>query len=116
MDGEPYDGVAGAGDTVTGVALEVTSGRVEMRFPSGLDDLVTIGMGGVLMVNTYVPVDLGTAGLLGNNNGDMGDDWRVRELCQPLLALTMNRYPRAVVRVAHLLTQQRVPCLTCLEA
>ncbi len=75
VDGGPYDDAAGA---VTGVALEVTATRVEIRFPSGLDVFVSTRNVGILSVNAYVPVTLATTGLLGNNNGVMGDDWTVR--------------------------------------
>ncbi|CAM9334004.1 unnamed protein product, partial [Ectocarpus sp. 13 AM-2016] len=73
VDGEPYDEVAGV---VTGVALEVTSAKVEMRFPSGLDVFVFVTSNGILRVNVYAPLDLATTGLLGNNNGELYDDWK----------------------------------------
>lgn len=75
VDDKLYDEAAGT--DVTGVALELLQARVGMRFPSGLDVFVSI-TGGVLRVDAYVPLDLATTGLLGNNNGDIGDDWRVR--------------------------------------
>lgn len=76
VDGEMYDEVAST--AVTGVALELLHARVEMRFPSGLDVFVFARTGGILRVEAYVPLDLATTGLLGNNNGNIGDDWRVR--------------------------------------
>ncbi|CAN0246475.1 unnamed protein product [Pylaiella littoralis] len=75
VDGELYD-EGGAGTTaVTGVALEVTPSRVEMRFPSGLDVFVATSSNGILRVNVYAPISLATTGLLGNNNGQLGDDF-----------------------------------------
>lgn len=77
VDGELYD-EGGAGTTaVTGVALEVTPSRVEMRFPSGLDVFVATSSNGILRVNVYAPISLATTGLLGNNNGQLGDDFTV---------------------------------------
>lgn len=76
VDGELYDETAGT--AVTGVALELQQARVEMRFPSGLEVFVLASAGGVLRVEAYVPLDLATTGLLGNNNGNIGDDWKVR--------------------------------------
>lgn len=92
VDGGLYDAAA---STVTGVALEVTASRVEMRFPSGLDVFVTIRTNGILRVNTYVPITLATSGLLGNNNGAIGDDWRVRVPPNDLSS-TISFEPRAV--------------------
>lgn len=77
VDGEVYNEAAGAA-AVTGVALEVTSSRVEMRFSSGLDVFVSTTVNGMLRVNVYAPVSLATTGLLGNNNGELGDDYTVR--------------------------------------
>lgn len=74
VDGELYDEVAGA---VTGLTLTETSSRVEIRFPSGLDVFVSTSMAQLLRVNTYAPLTLATTGLLGNNNGESGDDWSV---------------------------------------
>ena len=76
VDGELYDEGAGA-TPVTGVVLEVTPSRVEMRFASGLDVFVTTIVPGMLRVNVYAPVSLATTGLLGNNNGELGDDFKV---------------------------------------
>ncbi|CAM9717047.1 unnamed protein product, partial [Ectocarpus sp. 4 AP-2014] len=74
VDGELYDEAAGT--AVNGVALELLEARVEMIFPSGLEVTVLSTTGGILRVDAYVPLDLATAGLLGNNNGNIGDDWR----------------------------------------
>lgn len=74
VDGQQFDTAAG---TVTGVELNVTPSRVEMRFPSGLDVFVSIWATGILRVNAYVPLNMATTGLLGNNNGVYGDDWTV---------------------------------------
>eukprot|EP00752_Nemacystus_decipiens_P012284 g10890.t1 len=71
VDGDPYDADA----PVIGVALEVTSSRVEMSFASGLDVFVSTSIPGMLRVNVYAPVSLATTGLLGNNNGELGDDF-----------------------------------------
>lgn len=73
VDGELYDEIS---SVVTGVALEVTQFRVEMRFPSGLDVFVVFKPG-YLNINTYVPLSANTTGLLGNNNGQAGDEWTV---------------------------------------
>lgn len=76
VDGGLYD--EGAGSTaVAGVALEVTPSRVEMRFASGLDVFVSTTIPGMLRVNVYAPVSLATTGLLGNNNGGLGDNFKV---------------------------------------
>ncbi|CAN0402196.1 unnamed protein product, partial [Ectocarpus sp. 13 AM-2016] len=77
VDGELYDEAAGS--AVTGVALELLEARVEMIFPSGLEVIVLSTTGRILRVDAYVPLDLTTTGLLGNNNGNIGDDWRVRD-------------------------------------
>lgn len=76
VDGEPY--VEGADSSaVTGVTLQVTSSRVEMAFVSGVDVFVSSSINGMLRVNVYAPVSLATTGLLGNNNGELGDDFAV---------------------------------------
>lgn len=76
VDGELYD--AGAGTTsVVGVALDVSSSQVEMRFTSGLDVFVSTSISALLRVRMYAPVGLATTGLLGNNNGVLGDDFAV---------------------------------------
>lgn len=84
VDGAMYDEAAGP---ATGVVLDVTSSRVQMLFPSGMDVFVTFA-NAFLIVYTYVPPSLATTGLLGNNNGDIGDDWMVsahqRRLGQPV--------------------------------
>ncbi|CAM9794094.1 unnamed protein product [Ectocarpus sp. 12 AP-2014] len=72
VDGELYDASA---TSVIGVALEVTSSRVEISFESGLDVFVSTSINGMLRVNAYAPVSLATTGLLGNNNGELGDDF-----------------------------------------
>ncbi|CAM9615249.1 unnamed protein product [Ectocarpus sp. 6 AP-2014] len=72
VDGELYDASA---SSVIGVALEVTSSRVEISFESGLDVFVSTIINGMLRVNAYAPVSLATTGLLGNNNGELGDDF-----------------------------------------
>lgn len=77
VDGELYDEVAGPTAALTGVALEVAPSRVEMRFASGLDVFVSTPILGMLRVNVYAPVSLATTGLLGNNNGELGDDFKV---------------------------------------
>lgn len=76
VDGELYDASAGT-TSVIGVALEVTSSRVEISFASGLDVFVSTSIDGMLRVNAYAPVSLATTGLLGNNNGELGDDFTV---------------------------------------
>lgn len=76
VDGELYDEGAGTA-AVTGVALQVTSSRVEMSFSSGLDVFVSTSITGMLRVNVYAPVSLAMTGLLGNNNGELGDDYTV---------------------------------------
>lgn len=79
VDGELYD----AGTTsAVGVALEVTPSRVEMSFASGLDVFVSTSISGMLRVNVYAPVSLATTGLLGNNNGQLGDDFAVSRACE----------------------------------
>ncbi|CAN0388087.1 unnamed protein product [Pylaiella littoralis] len=74
VDGELFD-EGTAGTAVTGVALDVTPSRVEMRFPSGLDVFVFTTIIGILRARVYAPVSLATTGLLGNNNGELGDDF-----------------------------------------
>ncbi|CAM9855150.1 unnamed protein product, partial [Scytosiphon promiscuus] len=74
VDGEPYDADAGT-TSVVGVAMEVTSSQVEMSFASGLDVFVSTSISGLLRVRVYAPVSLATTGLLGNNNGVLGDDF-----------------------------------------
>lgn len=82
VDGELYDETAGSA-AVTGVTLVVTLFRVEMRFASGLDVFVSPGVFGVMRVNVYAPVSLATTGLLGNNNGELGDDFSVSARKEP---------------------------------
>lgn len=89
IDGEPYDEVLGP---VTGVALEVTPTRVEIRFPSGLDVFISTEYA-FLVVNTYVPLDLATTGLLGNNNGEKGDDWTVSAQSSPAAYVSASSGP-----------------------
>eukprot|EP00903_Cladosiphon_okamuranus_P014055 g13064.t1 len=78
VDGELYDAGADPSSVVgvklEGVALEVTSSQVEMRFASGLDVFVTNSLS-LLGIRVYAPVSLATTGLLGNNNGVLGDDF-----------------------------------------
>lgn len=76
VDGELYDAGAGA-TSVVGVALDVSSSQVEMRFTSGLDVFVSTSISALLRVRVYAPVSLATTGLLGNNNGVLGDDFTV---------------------------------------
>lgn len=104
VDGDPHD--AAVTGTVTGVALEVTTTRVEMRFPSGLDVFVSTGNVGILSVNAYVPITLATTGLLGNNNGVMGDDWTVRAPVDDVSLLNPNPEQRVgLIIFPPLLTQ-----------
>ncbi|CAN0392009.1 unnamed protein product, partial [Ectocarpus fasciculatus] len=72
-----YDEAAGT-TAVTGVALSITSSWVEMSFPSGLDVFVS-QRNGMLRVNVYAPVSLDTTGLLGNNNGELWDDFKTAD-------------------------------------
>ena len=73
VDGEAYDEAAGS---ATGVVLDVAPSQVQMSFLSGMDIFVTYRYA-FLMVSTYVPLDLPMIGLLGNNNGEIADDWMV---------------------------------------
>lgn len=95
MDRQLYDEES---NPATGVVLDVRSSRVGMFFPSGMDIILTLGT--TLSVSVYVPLTLATTGLLGNNNGEILDDWMVstpsttprtlgsRELCIGKFATT----------------------------
>lgn len=75
VDGEPYDEVGGVN---TGVALDVSPDRVEINFAtSGLIVIASI-RSSYLDLSVFAPVSLVTTGLLGNNNGIVSDDWKVR--------------------------------------
>lgn len=82
VDGVPYDeGTA----TLVGVELDINTTAIppsyEITFPSGFEVVVKIyqhsGLWSYMNFHISVPIGLETNGLLGNNNGDMSDDWKV---------------------------------------
>lgn len=75
VDGEPYDEASGVNN---GVALDVSPVKVEINFAtSGLIVIASI-RSSYLDLSVFAPLSLVTTGLLGNNNGVISDDWKVR--------------------------------------
>lgn len=75
VDGEPYDEVGGV---TTGMALDVSPDRVEITFATSGLIVIASNRLGYLDLSVFAPVSLVTAGLLGNNNGVVSDEWKVR--------------------------------------
>lgn len=81
VDGAPYEEGT---DTLMGVELDIDTTitpSYEITFPSGFEVVVKIyqssGLWSYMNFQISVPIGLETHGLLGNNNGDMSDDWKV---------------------------------------
>lgn len=73
VDGAPYDEITGV---TAGVDLVISTSSVEMNFASGLNVIAAIRIG-YYDISVFAPLTLATTGLLGNNNGEIADDWTV---------------------------------------